>query len=173
MDQTFERQFQEYSATRLQELTGRIETCLGMLDEERIWARGSKNENAIGNLVLHLCGNVRQWIVSGVGGPADVRTRDAEFAAQGGKSPRDLGAALRGTVTEAVQVIQAATAERLGQRTSIQGYDVSGLEAIYHVVEHFSGHTGQIIFATKMLTSRDLGFHHHLRATDPHEERTP
>lgn len=163
MDETLERQFLEFSASKLGKLARRIETCLGMLDEERIWMRGGSNENAIGNLVLHLCGNVRQWIVSGLGGAADVRQRDAEFAALGGTSAGELAAKLRATVAEATAVIQALTVERLRSRTTIQGYDVSGLEIVYHVVEHFSMHTGQVLFAAKMLTGADLGFYRHLQ----------
>jgi hypothetical protein len=65
------------------------------------------------------------------------------------------------------------SAERLGEHIVVQHYDVSVMEAIYHVVEHFAGHTGQIVFATKALTSEDLGFHRHLRTTAAHSEKTP
>jgi uncharacterized damage-inducible protein DinB len=172
MDQTLEHQFVEYSVTKLEQLAQRIATCLGMLDEERIWARGNANENAIGNLVLHLCGNVRQWIVAGVGGAADTRQRDAEFAALGGVAPADLAAKLHATVAEAAQVIRALPADRLAERMVVQVYDVSNLEAIYHVVEHFSMHTGQVLFATKMLTGEDLGFYRHLQGGSPPPPQT-
>jgi uncharacterized damage-inducible protein DinB len=163
MDAILERQFREFSVSKLEQLAQRIDTCLGMLDEDRIWARGSANENAVGNLVLHLCGNVRQWIISGVGGAADERRRDTEFAAQGGVSAGELSARLQATVAEAAGVLRSLQSEQLTGRMSIQGYDVSKFEAIYHVVEHFSMHTGQIIFATKMLTGEDLGFYRHLQ----------
>ena len=154
-------------------MAGRIETCLSGLAEEQIWARSSENENAIGNLVLHLSGNVRQWIVSGVGGRPDTRQRDAEFAARGGGSGAELVACLKEAVEEAGGILAELTPERLGERIVVQHYDVTVLEAIYHVVEHFSGHTGQIIFATKMLTGADLGFYRHLRTTAAHREKTP
>jgi hypothetical protein len=157
------RLFLEISTRRLALFRSRIETCLEMLDEEKIWARGGENENAVGNLVLHLCGNVRQWIVSGVGGRPDVRERDAEFAAHGG-DPALLAARLRQTVDEAVAVIEQVDPARFTERLLVQRYEVSVLEAIYSVVDHFSMHTGQIIFATKMLTGADLGFYAHLRA---------
>ena len=173
MPATLDRQFVEFSASKLEELSRRIETCLEMLDDDRVWARGGGNENAIGNLVLHLCGNVRQWIVSGVGGAADIRRRDAEFAAQGGVPRRELAAKLRTTIEEATQVIRSRTLEQLGRRFVVQGYDVSELEAIYHVVEHFSMHTGQILFATKMLTGADLGFYRHLQGAPRHSSQTP
>ncbi len=129
--------FLEFSARKLQQSAAQIETCLGQLDEEQVWARGSENENAVGNLVLHLCGNVRQWIVSGVGGARDVRDRDAEFAARGGVSVAALSERLRGVVAEAASSLASVTPERLAERVVIQNYDLPVLEAIYHVVEHF------------------------------------
>ena len=152
-----------YSAGKLQEMAQRIENCVSRLTEEQVWARGGENENAAGNLVLHLCGNVRQWIVSGVGGQRDVRDRDAEFDARGGVAIPHLLEKLRATIADATATLQAVTPERMMERVVIQGYEVTVLEAIYHVVEHFSGHTGQIIFVTKMLTGSDLGYYAHLR----------
>jgi uncharacterized damage-inducible protein DinB len=163
----------DYSIRKLGQLTGRIETCLDQLTEEQIWARGGENENAMGNLALHLCGNVRQWIVAGVGGASDTRERDAEFAARGGIPAPELKRRLRATVDEASAVIQKVPAARLTERVVIQKYDVPVLEAILHVVEHFSMHTGQIIFATKMLTGADLGFYKHLRSATAHGQKTP
>jgi uncharacterized damage-inducible protein DinB len=163
----------DYSADKLKQQAGRIEDCLDRLTEDQVWARGSENENAIGNLVLHLCGNVRQWIISGVGQQPDFRRRDEEFDARGGLAIPQLKDKLRGTVTEAAAVIQAVTPARMLERQSVQKYDVTVLEAIYHVVEHFSGHTGQIIFATKMLTSSDLGYYKHLRGNAAHDEKKP
>jgi uncharacterized damage-inducible protein DinB len=174
MDNTLENEFLEFSVTKLEQLAGRIAACLDRLDDDRIWARGGAHENAIGNLVLHLCGNVRQWIVAGVGGSADVRQRDSEFAAQGGVARAELAARLHSTVAEAGQVIRSLPHERLAERIVIQGYEVSRFEAIYHVVEHFSMHTGQVLFATKMLTGSDLGFYRHLQgAAAPHSFKQP
>ena len=167
------RVFTGFSVRKLDLLTGRIESCLDRLTEEQVWARGSANENAIGNLALHLCGNVRQWIVSGVGGAPDVRERDAEFNAQGGASIADLKRRLRETVTDASAVLEKVSPERLLERIVVQNYEGTVLEAIYHVVEHFSMHTGQILFATKMLTGADLGFYSHLRSSAAHGHRTP
>jgi uncharacterized damage-inducible protein DinB len=157
-----EANFLNYAAEKLTQLCGRVETCLGKLTPDQIWMRGSENQNAAGNLVLHLNGNVRQWILTGVGGAPDNRIRDEEFAARGGTEPPALGKLLRETVDEALVIIRSLQQERLAERTNIQGYDVTLLEAIFHVVEHFSGHTGQIIFITKMLTGKDLGFYSYL-----------
>jgi uncharacterized damage-inducible protein DinB len=171
--ETLDRIFLDHSIQKLRQYESRIATCLGKLSAEQIWARGSSAENAVGNLVLHLCGNVRQWIVSGVGAQADIRDRDSEFAASGGSGAAELGARLRATIDDAAKVLAQVPAERLPQRIVVQGYDVSVMEAIYHVVEHFSGHTGQIIFATKMLTGEDLGFYRHLSRAAAHTEKTP
>jgi uncharacterized damage-inducible protein DinB len=170
---SIDRLFLTYSVNKLRQLSASIETCLGKLSDEQVWARGNENENAIGNLALHLCGNVRQWIVTGVGGHPYLRERDAEFAARGGVARAELSERLRQTVEEAVTTIDAVALADLQRRLLIQEYDVSILEAIYHVVEHFSMHAGQIIFATKMLTGEDLGFYQHLRSGSGHDRKTP
>jgi len=162
MPDTLHAEFLHCSIETLRQCRGRIESCLGKLNAEQIWARGSENENAVGNLVLHLCGNVRQWIIAGVGGSPDVRKRDEEFAARGGMSVSELTEKLHATVDEAAGLLERVSADRLLEPLVIQGYHATGMGAIYHVVEHFSGHTGQIIFATKMLTGDDLGFYKHL-----------
>jgi len=122
---------------------------------------------------LHLCGNVRQWIVAGVGGAPDVRVRDGEFAARGDIAPAELGERLKSTVEEAITVIGRVTAGRLAEVVTIQKYEITVLEAIGHVVEHFGQHTGQIVFATKMLTGQDLGYYRHLKNAAAHGEKTP
>jgi len=154
--------FLECAVDKLREFTERIEVCLGKLNEDQIWARGHENENAVGNLVLHLTGNVRQWIVASFGGHPDVRARDREFAARGGATAAELTANLRNTVDQAIDIISGLTTAQLETSYEIQKYHVSGVEAVFHVVEHFAQHTGQIIFVTKMLTSEDLGFFAHL-----------
>jgi uncharacterized damage-inducible protein DinB len=173
MEHALHRLFSDCSVRRLELSFSHLEACLDKLTEEQVWARGTERENAVGNLVLHLSGNVRQWIVSGVGGAPDTRERDGEFSARGDVSIPELKERLRGIVTEAAAVIAAVTPERLAERVVIQKYEVSVLEAIYHVVEHFSLHTGQIIFATKMMTGSDMSFYAHLRANAAHGEKTP
>jgi uncharacterized damage-inducible protein DinB len=164
--------FLKYSADKLEELAGRIEDCLGRLTDEQIWLRHTENENAAGNLVLHLCGNVRQWIGTGVGGRPDVRDRNSEFDARGGLPVAQLQARLREVVGEASQIIRTLPRARLTEQKTIQKYEVTVFEAIYHVVEHFSQHTGQILFATKLLTGQDLGYYRHL-SQPKHLEQTP
>ena len=162
---TAEEVFLKFSADKLDQLHGRIQDCLARLTAEQIWARGSENENAVGNLALHLSGNVRQWIGSGVAGMPDHRERDAEFDARGGKAPAELAGLLKTRIAEASGIIRDLPVTRLTERIAPQGHDVTVLEAIAHVVEHFSMHTGQIIFLTKMLTGQDLGYYQHLRGS--------
>jgi uncharacterized damage-inducible protein DinB len=166
-------EFVNVSAAKLEQLCGRIETCAARLTEEQIWARGAESQNAIGNLILHLTGNLRQWILSGIGGAPDKRIRDREFSAREAAPSKELLAGLRAAVNESVATIRGLSADVLMERISVQGYDVTKLEAVYHVVEHFSMHTGQIIFATKLLTGEDMGFYAHLSGGSAHRPKTP
>ena len=171
---TTETIFLEFSGRKLRQLSQRIGVCLCKLDGDRVWARNSANENAIGNIVLHLCGNLRQWIGHGVAGRPDVRDRDSEFNALGGVSVADLQSRLDAVVDDAATAIEQLAPGDLATVIRVQQYDIPKLEAIYHVVEHFAEHTGQIIFATKLLTGEDLGFYGHLRKdASAHGEKTP
>src|SRR5579872_3731201 len=166
---TVETEFLTFSAEKLTQLMGRIDSCVQKLTPEQIWMRADANQNAVGNLLLHLNGNVRQWILHGVGGQPDLRDRDAEFAARDGAGANELLARLRTTVEEAVALLQRLPAGRLLETVRTQGYERSALAAIYHVVEHFAGHTFQIIYATKLSTGQDLGFYAHLSGDRPHD----
>jgi len=166
---TIEAEFLTFSNRKLMQLLERIETCVWKLTPEQIWMRAESNQNAVGNLLLHLNGNVRQWILHGVGGQSDLRDRDAEFAAREGAGASELLARLRATVEEAAALLQALPAGRLMEHTQNQGYDCTVLTAIYHVVEHFAGHSFQIIYATKLFTAEDLGFYAHLSGSAPHD----
>lgn len=157
-----EQTFLKFSSEKLGQLRDRIHDCVDRLSDDQIWLRHSENENSVGNLVLHLSGNVRQWIGHGVAGEADKRDRDSEFAARGGLQKAVLLETLDQAVDAAVATLQTLPPDRLEQRRTLQKYDVTILEAICHVVEHFSQHTGQIIFATKLLTGEDLGYYKHL-----------
>jgi uncharacterized damage-inducible protein DinB len=167
-----EQQFLKYSADKLDQLSGRVQDCLRRLASDQIWLRRTDNENAVGNLVLHLCGNLSQWIGSGVAGKPDTRERDAEFAARGAVSTAELAERLQKTVAETIGIIRDLPPARLSDKILVQKYDVTVLEAIYHVVEHFGQHTGQIIFITKLLTGQDLGYYNHLNQPK-HFETTP
>lgn len=137
-------------------MTGNLRSCLSRLTDSQVWERHGPHENAVGNLVLHLCGNTRQWVMHGVGGLADVRVRDAEFSADGGLSTAQLADLFASTMAEAREIIAALPAERLVEITHPQGRTVSVLEAIYQVVGHVQQHVGQIILLTKQMTAADL-----------------
>ena len=137
----------------------KIERCLEKLNDEQIWWRANEESNSIGNLILHLCGNARQWIVSGVGSRPGARNRDAEFEQREVISRAELLTLLRTTLSEVETTLRTLNPALLLERRLIQGHDVDILEAIFHVTEHFSMHTGQIIMLTKMLTASDLRFY--------------
>ena len=137
----------------------KIERCVALLNDEQIWWRANPSSNSIGNLLLHLSGNVRQWIVVGLGDAVDTRNRDAEFAQREVIPREELLTRVRETLREADQTLAQFDEVRLLDRFTIQGLEVSALAAIMHVVEHFSMHTGQIILLTKLLTATDLHFY--------------
>jgi uncharacterized damage-inducible protein DinB len=137
----------------------KIERCLEKLTDEQIWWRANEESNSIGNLILHLCGNARQWIICGVGSQPDNRNRDAEFERRDPIARSELLTLLRSTLSEIQITLETLDPDILLDSRNIQGHDVDILEAIFHVTEHFSMHTGQIIMLTKMLTSSDLRFY--------------
>jgi hypothetical protein len=172
MEPTIESVFIDVSIRKLELFLSRIGECMGRLSNEQIWMRHGDHENAVGNLLLHLSGNVRQWIISGITGQPDTRTRDREFAARGELEAAELMGRLEGTVAEAVAVLKGLAPERLMETFQPQKYRVTILEGTYSCVEHFAQHTAQIIFATKLLTGQDLGFYKHLNRPT-HSEKTP
>lgn len=137
----------------------KIERCLEQLEDQQIWWRPNPESNSIGNLILHLCGNARQWIICGLGGEPDQRQRDAEFAQTNIIERARLTELLRNTVNETASVLNRIDPTTLLEKRKIQGRKVDVLHAIFHVTEHFSMHTGQIIMLTKLFTSRDLNFY--------------
>lgn len=136
----------------------KIRRAMEGLTEEDIWWRPNEASNSIGNLVLHLAGNVRQWVVSGIGGEPDIRRRDEEFLADGTLQGPELLARLKGSLDAVENVLLQLAPQELLEPRVIQGMDVQVLDALYHVVEHFSTHTGQILYLTKLRTGKDLGF---------------
>jgi hypothetical protein len=136
----------------------RLIKCLKLLSEKDIWWRPNAASNSVGNLVLHLSGNVRQWIISGLGEEQDTRERDREFAERGPIPRRSLITLIRGTVQQAGRVLERGSEDSLLRIYDIQGYHVSGMYAVCQVVQHFGYHTGQIIYVTKWKLGRDLHF---------------
>jgi Protein of unknown function (DUF1572)/Clp amino terminal domain, pathogenicity island component len=156
IEQQLTADFLEYSCKKLDTMTEHLRVCLGKLTDAQIWERHGANENAVGNLVLHLCGNMRQWVMHGIGGVKDVRVRDAEFSADGGLAGAALIDLFEKTVAEALGVIASLPAERLVERITPQTHEVSVLGAVYQVVGHVQQHVGQIILLTKQMTRQDL-----------------
>lgn len=137
----------------------KILAALDNLSEEDLWWRPNEASNSAGNLLLHLAGNIRQWIVNGVGGVPGERDRAGEFATRDPRPRTELVALLTAVVFEADAVIAETAPELLGGRVHIQGREVTRLEAIYHVVEHLALHAGQILYIAKLRTGHDLGFY--------------
>ena len=137
----------------------KLERCLERLTDEQIWWRANENSNSIGNLLLHLSGNARQWIVCGLGGANDARVRQEEFSERRVIPREELLLTVRQTLADVDTVLSEFDRGQLLESYPIQGSTVTALEAIFHVTEHFSMHTGQIILLTKLLTESDLGFY--------------
>ena len=140
----------------------RLRQCVEPLTDEQIWWRPNAASNSIGNLMLHLNGNVRQWLVDSFNKVEDKRDRPAEFAATGNMTGSALLEKLGGTIAEGAMVLDRLTEAELTAPYEIQGYDVHGLDAVYQVVEHFGLHYGQIAYIAKMITDKDLGFYKEL-----------
>jgi uncharacterized damage-inducible protein DinB len=133
--------------------------CIERMSDEDLWWRPNEVSNSVGNLILHLCGNLRQWIVSSIGGVEFKRNRDAEFAARGPVTKVELVENLKQTLGEVDEVLASLTSDRLLHRFDVQKYNVSTLQAVYHVVEHFGYHLGQILYIYKMRSGTDPRFY--------------
>jgi uncharacterized damage-inducible protein DinB len=145
------------------EYPAKITAAVRTVPMEELWWRPNPGANSVGNLVLHLAGNIRQWVVSGIGGAPDVRQRHAEFAATGRVEHESTHDAVLGQLHDAVEAADAVLAalppSSLGHPRRIQGRDTTVFSALYHVVEHFAGHTGQIILLAKQFTPHAVRFY--------------
>ena len=159
MNEEFINEFVSQAIHRIDENTHKLTTCLNELEESEIWKRPNQHSNSLGNIVLHLCGNIRQYAISSLGHIGDVRERDKEFSATSGYSKSELLKKLTDTVEEAKSIIRNISEDELLRERKVQGYSHSGIGIILHITEHYSYHTGQIIFWTKLLKDKDLGFY--------------
>lgn len=145
---------------RLQDETlSRVLTCIDLLSEEQVWDRPNEHSNSVANLVLHLNGNIRQYILSGIGGREDTRDRDHEFASSKTHSRAELKRIISNTVSEAVEVVEEVRPDMLTRIKPVQCFQESVLSIMIHVVEHASYHCGQISLLTKLMVNMDLGFY--------------
>jgi Protein of unknown function (DUF1572) len=145
-------------AEELTQAFGRIQHCLNQLSEEQVWHRPRMEMNSIGNLLLHLAGNVRQWIIGGLGGETDTRNRPAEFAERGPISKAELLGRLESTVDEAKIILETQTADTFRRKLRIQAFDTTGFGAALHSVSHFRGHTQEIIHQTREILGANYQF---------------
>ena len=159
MENIFRKEFIEQTLKSIDENTSKIKACMMQLNEKDIWFRHNEHVNSVGNIILHLCGNIRQWIISSLGGAPDIRERDLEFSTAGGFTKEELTTRWQDTMQEAVTVITDASPENLLRNRVVQGSAHSGIGIIIHVTEHYSYHTGQIIFLTKLYKNIDMGFY--------------
>jgi uncharacterized damage-inducible protein DinB len=155
----FTTEFLSQSIIRFEENTPKIEKCFDELTEDQLWHRPNAFSNSVGNLVLHLCGNITQYILSSLGNTEDKRDRDKEFTSTSVLQKTELINKLKTTVEGAVKIMRSLNAGDLLVKHSVQGNDLTAIGIIIHVVEHYSYHTGQIIFWTKLIKGKDLGFY--------------
>jgi hypothetical protein len=159
-------QFLGFSRKKLlEQYWPRLSKCVESLTDEQVWWRPNPASNSIGNLILHLNGNVRQWLVASFNRQEDARNRPAEFDTREGIPAAALIKTLGATLHEASEVLARLTPADLLAAYEIQGYKVTGLYAVYQVVEHFGMHYGQILYITKTLRGADLGFYGELSKT--------
>ncbi len=141
----------------------RLRSCLHALSEEEIWSRPNEHSNSVGNLVLHLCGNLRQWVLSGLAKQADRRDRQAEFSRRDPLPASELLRMLDQLAEEVDAALNEVQAEDLLSAHEVQTFRESGLSILIHVVEHFSYHVGQITYATKAARDMDMGYYKGVR----------
>jgi uncharacterized damage-inducible protein DinB len=156
------KEFINQSVLRINENLSRIDHCLSQLSDEEVWQKPNESTNSISNLILHLSGNITQYIISSLGGAEDNRNRDLEFAATGGYTVAQLSDKINSTIKTAVDVITNASEPELLRNRIVQGFNLSGIGIIVHVTEHLSYHTGQIALLTKLIKNKDLGFYNNV-----------
>ena len=156
LDRLFVEQARDYLSS---EYPAKLRIAIAALPQDKLWWRPNEDSNSVGNLLLHLNGNIRQWIVAGVGGEAYERHRADEFAAREGRPASELLTALERTLGDVDRILGGLSADRLAERCAIQGRDLTVLDAIFHVTEHFSYHLGQIILVVKMFAPGGVHFY--------------
>lgn len=149
----------EFQLRVIEESLARIEKCLDLLTQEQIWHKKNENTNAIGNLILHLAGNIRQYIIAGVGEEKDLRERDKEFVSGYSHTAEELLAHITPILYDANEVVRQLSSSAFPEEVNIQGFPHTRLSAILHVIEHLSYHVGQITYYTKYINNVDTGYY--------------
>jgi len=137
----------------------RIENCLNRLTEAQVWQKPNEVSNSIGNLILHLCGNMTQYVIAGLGGALDERERDLEFSVHNAYSKSALLENFNKVTIAAVKVLQKTEEAEFLRVRKVQGFEMTGVGIAIHVTEHYSYHVGQIALLTKLMVAQDLGFY--------------
>ncbi len=150
---------EEFQRRIIEEGLDRIKKCCNILDDNELWYRHNPNTNSVGNLILHLTGNVRQYILAGIDRQDDIRTRDEEFDPNNRKPKDEIIEQLNGVIIRSNAVVKNLSQEQLSEERKVQGFDESVLSIIIHVIEHFSYHVGQITFFTKYIKDIDTGYY--------------
>ncbi len=150
---------QEINRRLFKESFPRLRQCLNELSEEEIWYKPNENSNSVGNLSLHLMGNARQWVISGLGKEADVRTRQQEFDEKGPIPTATLLQQLDALEEELTACITSIPQGKLLETHDVQGFKENGIAILVHVVEHFSYHVGQITYFVKAKKNIDTAYY--------------
>lgn len=156
---SWSKDFKQNAIYRIDENVRMVKVSLSKSNDKTIWTKENDSLNSIGNLILHLCGNMTQYAITGLSLLSDNRNRDLEFKIEGGYTLEELLQQLIATTDLVKTAIKEASEDQLLQKYKVQGFEFSGIGLILHVVEHFSYHTGQIAFKVKLATDKSLGFY--------------
>jgi uncharacterized damage-inducible protein DinB len=137
----------------------KLRHCVDALPSAATWSKPNESSNSVGNLLVHLAGNVTEWLLGGVGGQTISRYRAGEFAQKEGRDAAKLLVDLEAVLAKADAVLARQSGEDLGRSIVIQARETTVLGAIYHVVEHFAMHTGQIVLLTKIYAPDKIHFY--------------
>lgn len=159
METTLLNEFKSQCIHRIELNTPRIDACLNLLSETEVWKKPNAASNSVANLILHLCGNMTQYVISSLGGEEDQRQRDLEFSTKGGFTKEQLSNKLHETVAKVNHIIKDINRDQILKLRSVQGFEYTGVGILLHITEHYSYHTGQIALITKLITNKDLGFY--------------
>ncbi|MEO0570315.1 MAG: DUF1572 family protein [Bacteroidota bacterium] len=157
--ETFREEFLENLCFRMDESLRMVKIATEAITEEQLWQKPNPSLNSIANLILHLCGNMKQYGIDSLQGIEDDRDRDWEFSVVGGFSKQELLQKLSDTVAHVKESFYLVSSQRLVEKKWVQGFEFSGIGNAIHVVEHFSYHTGQIAYWVKFLFDKQLGFY--------------
>lgn len=156
---TVTTEFKEQTIFRLQEKKEHIAKCFLQLSDADMWWQPNESSNSVGTIILHLCGNIGQYVMSSLGQQPDSRERDAEFSARNSHNKEELLQLISQTIDQASEVVENCTEEELLRVRMVQGFSFSGLGVVLHAVEHLSYHTGQIAYLVKLKNDQQIGLY--------------